>query len=109
MDINIPEGYVIDDDDFESDPLAGTVDPETGLTYATDDDVREAIAELTKAMLEYSEEHKRNMPQEEKDKIAKAFAEMDACNSEEEREAIFRKYFPDAEEPHFEEIEVPKF
>lgn len=109
MDFKIPEGYVIDDNDFESDPLAGTVDPETGLNYATDDDVRDAIAELTKAMAEFSDEYIKNMSQEEKDKLNKAFAEMDACKTAEEREAIFLKYFPEAEKQHFEGIEVPSF
>lgn len=97
--VEIPEGYVPadDDDDFIHDPLAGTVDPETGLTYATDDDIRQTIKELSEEMIKEAEEAYNSIPPEERERQRLVFEEMDKCNDIDKKREIFEKNFPGEE------------
>lgn len=98
----IQNGYVVEnDDEVYHDPLAGTVDPVSGMRYATDEEIREAINDVVKAMNEYE------LPPEEKERIRRCVEETEKCATVEEREQVFNKYFPEHGGFYLDEMEVP--
>lgn len=116
MDImkDIPEGYVIADDDdleFYHDPLAGTIDPETGMRYATDEEVRDMANQLTKMLQDAVE----NMPEEDKARCKEYSEKSFLCKTPEEEEKLFDEYFPEHKGEYYEwfgnftSLNVPDF
>ena len=97
------EYEVVKDEEIEHDPLAGTVDPKTGLTYASDDDVKQAIEDTAQEMLdEYHAEMAKKTP-EELEERAKAIEEMRATKTAKEKNAIYKRIYPNMPAPYAED------
>lgn len=111
---DIPKGYAVSDEndlDFYHDPLAGTIDPETGMRYATDEEVRDMANQLTEMMLDAF----KNLSVEEKAHLNEYGEKALLCKTPEESARLFDEYFPEYKGRYYEmfggftSLEVPDF